>query len=444
MNDHSKPARTVPRFSATFDPYTLSEIRRAAETGIYDIRGGGAKRRVPHFDDLLFLGASISRYPLEGYRERCGTDVVLGARHAKKPITLKIPVTIAGMSFGSLSAQAKEALGRGASAMGTSTTTGDGGMTEEERGHSSILVYQYLPSRYGMNPDDLRRADAIEVVVGQGAKPGGGGMLLGQKISARVAAMRTLPEGIDQRSACRHPDWTGPDDLAIKIEELREITDWEKPIYVKVGASRPYYDTALAVKSGADVVVLDGMQGGTAATQEVFIEHVGIPTLAAIRPAVKALQDLGMHRKVQLIVSGGIRNGADVAKALALGADAVSIGTAALVALGDNDPMYEEEYQALGTTAGAYDDWHEGKDPAGITTQDPHLAARLDPLLAGRRLANFLAVMTLECQTIARAAGKSHVHNLEPEDLVALTVEAAAMAGVPLAGTSWIPGQGGF
>jgi glutamate synthase domain-containing protein 2 len=253
--------------------------------------------------------------------------------------------------------------------------------------------------------------------------------------------MRRLPQGIDQRSASRHPDWTGPDDLEIKIEELREITDWEKPIYVKVGASRPYYDTALAVKAKADVVVLDGMQGGTAATQEVFIEHVGIPTLAAIRPAVKALQDLGLHRKVQLVVSGGIRNGADVAKALALGADAVSIGTAALVALGDNDPTREADYNALGTTAGAYDDWHEGRDPAGITTQDPKLADRLDPVLAGRRLANYLKVLTLEAQTIARACGKSHLHNLEPEDLVALTIEAAAMAGVPIAGTDWIPGR---
>ena len=436
--------RTVPRFSATFDPATLAEIRRAAATGIYDIRGGGAKRRLPHFDDLLFLGASISRYPLEGYRERCATEVVLGARYAKQPITLKIPITIAGMSFGSLSAQAKEALGRGATLAGTSTTTGDGGMTDEERGHSQTLVYQVLPSRYGMNPDDLRRADAIEVVVGQGAKPGGGGMLLGQKISPRVAAMRTLPEGIDQRSACRHPDWTGPDDLEIKILEIREITDWQKPIYVKVGASRPYYDTALAAKSGADVVVIDGMQGGTAATQDVFIEHVGIPTLAAIRPAVAALQELGLHRTVPLIVSGGIRSGADVAKALALGADAVSIGTAALVALGDNDPRWEAEYQALGTTAGAYDDWHEGRDPAGITTQDATLAARLDPVLAGRRLANYLAVLTLEAQAIARACGKSHLHNLEPEDLVALTIEAAAMAQVPLAGTAWIPGKGAF
>ncbi|MBN9020652.1 MAG: FMN-binding glutamate synthase family protein, partial [Rhizobiales bacterium] len=162
MMDRTPP--TLPRHSATFDPYTMSEIRRAAATGIYDIRGAGAKRKVPHFDDLLFLGASISRYPLEGYREKCGTDVWLGTRHAEKPIHLRIPITIAGMSFGSLSAQAKESLGRGATIAGTSTTTGDGGMTEEERGHSEILVYQVLPLRYGMNPDDLRRADAIEIV----------------------------------------------------------------------------------------------------------------------------------------------------------------------------------------------------------------------------------------------------------------------------------------
>ena len=433
--------QTVPVQSSTFSQTINAEIRRAAATGIYDIRGGGAKRKVPHFDDLLFLGASISRYPLEGYREKCETKVTLGTRFAKNPIEIDIPITIAGMSFGSLSGGAKEALGRGASMAGTSTTTGDGGMTAEERGHSSKLVYQYLPSRYGMNPDDLRKADAIEVVVGQGAKPGGGGMLLGQKISDRVAQMRNLPKGIDQRSACRHPDWTGPDDMEIKILELREITGWRVPIYVKIGGARPYFDTTLAVKAGADVVVLDGMQGGTAATQDVFIEHVGQPILACIREAVRALQDLDMHREVQLIVSGGVRNGADVAKCMALGADAVSIGTAALIALGDNDPRWEDEYQKLGTTAGAYDDWHEGKDPAGITTQDPELTKRFDPVEGGRRLNNYLKVMTLEAQTIARACGKSHLHNLEPEDLCALTIEAAAMAGVPLAGTTWIPGR---
>ncbi|WP_438970683.1 FMN-binding glutamate synthase family protein [Methylophaga sp.] len=439
-----KKYMTEPRESATFDRSTMSEIRRAADTGIYDIRGAGAKRKLPHFDDLLFLGASMSRYPLEGYREKCNTSVTLGNRFAKKPIELEIPVTIAGMSFGALSAYAKEALGRGASAVGTSTTTGDGGMTPEERGQSTKLVYQYLPSRYGMNPDDLRKADAIEVVLGQGAKPGGGGMLLGQKITDRVAQMRTLPKGVDQRSACRHPDWTGPDDLEIKIKELREITDWQVPIYIKVGATRTYYDVKLAVKAGADVIVVDGMQGGTAATQDVFIEHVGIPTMAAIPQAVQALQEMGMHRKVQLIVSGGIRNGADVAKCMALGADAVAIGTAAMIALGDNDPKWEEEYQKLGSTAGSYDDWHEGRDPAGISTQDPELMKRFDPVEGGRRLANYLRVLTLEAQTLARACGKNDLRNLEPEDLVALNIEAAAMARVPLAGTSWIPGEHNF
>ncbi len=450
-NSPDDRARLGLRESATFDRATIAAIQRAADTGIYDIRGWGAKRPLPHFDDLLFLGASMSRYPLEGYRERCATDVVLGDRFAKHPLHLDIPVTIAGMSFGALSGPAKEALGRGASEVGTSTTTGDGGMTPEERGQSKYLVYQYLPSRYGMNPDDLRKADAIEVVLGQGAKPGGGGMLLGQKISERVAGMRTLPQGIDQRSACRHPDWTGPDDLTIKINELREITDWEKPIYVKVGATRTYYDVKLAVHAGADVVVVDGMQGGTAATQEVFIEHVGIPTLAAIPQAVQALQELGVHRTgasgatgrkgVQLIVSGGIRNGADVAKALALGADAVAIGTAALIALGDNHPRYAAEYEKLGSAAGFYDDFQDGSDPAGISTQDPELAARFDPVAGGHRLANYLRVLTMEAQTIARACGKSHVCHLEPDDLVAVSIEAAAMARIPLAGTDWIPGS---
>jgi glutamate synthase domain-containing protein 2 len=427
--------------SHSFPHDTIAEIQRMADEGLYYIRGFGAKRKLPTFDDLLFLGASATRYPLEGYRERCGTNVTLGSRFAKTPIELKIPITIAGMSFGALGAHAKESLGRAATAMGTTTTTGDGGMTPEERRSSKTLVYQVLPSRYGMNPNDLRKADAIEVVIGQGAKPGGGGMLLGQKITERVASMRTLPVGIDQRSASRHPDWTGMDDLEIKINELREITDWQKPIYVKIGASRPHYDVPMCVKAGADVIVLDGMQGGTAATQDVFIEHVGIPTLPALRLAVDALKQMDMHRKVQLIVSGGIRTGADVAKALAMGADAVSIGVGALIALGCNKPVYEEDYEALGTAPGFCHHCHTGRCPVGITTQRPELEARLEPERGARLVRNYLTALTLELQTVARANGKSHVLNLEPEDLVALTVEAAAMAGVPLAGTSWIPGK---
>jgi glutamate synthase domain-containing protein 2 len=432
------------RASASFPPEIIAEIQRAADQGVYDIRGLGAKRRVPSFDDLVLLGASVSRYPLEGYRERCDTNVMLGTRYAKKPIELKIPITIAGMSFGALGANAKEALGLAASAMGTSTTTGDGGMTPEERLSSKTLVYQLLPSRYGMNPEDLRKADAVEVVVGQGAKPGGGGMLLGHKITDRVAEMRDLPVGIDQRSACRHPDWTGPDDMEIKIRELREITDWQVPIYVKVGATRTHYDVTLAVKAGADVVVVDGMQGGTAATQDVFIEHVGIPTLPAVRLAVEALKELDMHRKVQLVVSGGIRCGADVAKAMALGADAVAIGSAAMMAIGCNKPVYVEDYHKLGTEPGYCHHCHTGRCPVGVASQDADLEERLDPANGSRHLKNYLTTMVLELQTLARACGKSHVLNLEPEDMAALTIEAAAMAQVPLAGTDWIPGLKGM
>jgi glutamate synthase domain-containing protein 2 len=436
--------------SFSFDRHAIDYIRRASEFGLYDIRGMGAKRRLPTFDDLTFLSASASRYPLEGYREKCVSKTLLGTRNARKPIELEIPITIAGMSFGALSANVKEAIGRAATAAGTSTTTGDGGMTPEERQSSKTLVYQCLPSRYGFNPDDLRKADAIEVVLGQGAKPGGGGMLLGQKISARVAGMRTLPEGIDQRSACRHPDWTGPDDLKIKILELREITDWQVPIYVKMGATRVRDDVKLAVKAGADVVVIDGMQGGTAATQQVFIEHAGIPTLAAVPLAVEALDEMNVLGEVQLIISGGIRSGADVAKALALGADAVAIGQGVLIALGCNANTYVQagrhidaiaDYNALGVSPGYCHHCHTGKCPVGITTQDPILEKRLEPEEGARRLRNYLKVLTMEVTTLARACGKSNVHHLEKEDLVALTIEAAAMAKVPLAGTNWIPGQ---
>ena len=435
--------------SYSYNRKVLSYIHLAAERGVYELRGLGAKRQVPTFDDLVFLTGSASRYPLEGYREKCKTKTVLGTRHAQQPIELDIPITIAGMSFGSLSANCKEAIGRAASEMGTSTTTGDGGMTPEERQSSKTLIYQCLPSRYGSDPDDVRRAEGIEVVIGQGAKPGGGGMLLGHKMSARVADMRTLPEGIDQRSACRHPDWTGPDDLAIKIGELREITDWRVPIYVKIGATRVKDDVKLVVKAGADVVVLDGMQAGTAATQQVFIEHTGIPTLPAVRLAVEALDEMNMIGKVQLIVSGGVRSGADVAKALALGADAVAIGQGVLMALGCNSTTWtkgqqqidaSQDYANLGVRPGYCHHCHTGLCPVGVTTQDEELQQRLDPAWGARRLKNYLQVMNLELTTLARACGKSNVHHLEPEDLVALTVEAAAMAKVPLAGTDWIPG----
>ncbi len=437
MSDGSQAQGGRLRPSGTFLPDVIEEIQAKAETGLYRIRGYGTlrPRRWATFDDLTFLPCSLTRIPLEGYREKCSTKTVLGKRFASKPITLDIPVMITGMSWGALSYNAKVALARGASAMGSSNTTGDGGMLTAERENSKTLVYEVLPSRYGINIHDMRRADAIELTIGQGAKPGTGGLLLGSKVSDTIAKQRDLPVGVDQRSPARHPDFLGPDDMIIKIEELREATDWQVPIFVKMGATRVFDDVKLAAKAGADVIVVDGMEGGTGASPAILQEHTGIPTLAAVCEARTALEDCRLYGEVQLIIAGGIRDGVDAAKAMALGADAVYIGTAALIALNCNKALYVDDYHTLGTEPGYCHHCHTGRCPVGITTQDPELMQRLEIDRGAERVANLLRAMTLEIQMLARACGKSDVHHLEPEDMAALSLEASAICGIPLAGT---------
>jgi glutamate synthase domain-containing protein 2 len=428
--------------SPIWDPMTIEDIQTKARLGRYRIRAGSTRHRIPRLDDLVFLPATMTRLPLEGYRENCETRTVLGAAHGcERPLDLAIPIYVTSMSFGALSWNAKAALGRAASRLGTATFTGEGGMLPEERQESRLLVYQMTPSRYMLDLEHLRMADGLELVVGQGAKPGTGGVLLGAKVADRVAEMRTLPKGIDQRSAVRHPDFHGADDMEVKLEELRIATDNQVPIFVKMGACRVKDDVKIAAKVGADVIVVDGMEGGTGASPEVLLDHTGIPTIATVTQAREALEELGLYGKVNLVVSGGVRSGADVAKLLALGADAVAVGTSVLIALNCNAPYYLEDYAALGTQPGHCHHCHTGRCPVGITTQDPELVARLDIEEAAERVVNFVNSMVMEMTLLAKACGKSDVHNLEPEDLRALSVEAAAMAKVPLAGTDWIPGN---
>ncbi len=423
--------------SQLWPPWVLEDIHAKAELGRYRIRGFSTFQKVTHFDDLTFLSTGLTRFPLEGYKERCNTRTVIGGLRAEKPLILETPIYISGMSYGALSANAKTALGKGAAMVGTASCTGDGGMLQSERDASDKLIYQVLPSRYGFNPHHLVQAQAVEIVVGQGAKPGTGGMLMGVKVLDDIADMRDLPRGIDQRSPARHPDWLGPDDLAVKIEQLREATDWRVPIHVKLGACRVDDDVKLAAKAGADAIVIDSMVAGTGASAEVLIEHSGIPTVPAIVMAREALRELGLYGKVSLIASGGIRNGADVAKALALGADAVAIGIGALVALNCNKDIPESDFiNEIGVPAGQCRHCHTGKCPVGITTQDPELTKRLDPDEAAERVANYINSMTMEMALLTRSLGKGDVHSLEPEDLAALTIEASAMARVPLVGTN--------
>jgi len=424
-----------------FTPEVIDDIHIKAELGRYRMRGMAIFKKIPSWDDLTFLPGTLTRFVIEGYREKCETKTVLGAR-AKRPVVLDIPIYITGMSFGALSYEAKVALARGATMAGTATCSGEGGMIPDERRYSTKWIYQCIQSRYGFNPHHLYLADACEIFIGQGCKVGLGGHLMGQKVTDQVAEMRSLPAGIDQRSPARHPDWLGPDDLALKVNELREATDWQIPIQLKLGAARVYDDVRMAAKCGPDSIYIDGMEGSTGAGPHIATEETGIPGIAAIRQARKALDDVGKSGEISLVYAGGIRNGADVAKALALGADAVAIGTAALIALNCNKDIPEADFESeVGVPAGYCYHCHTGRCPVGVATQDPKLRKRLNPDEAAERVYNFLHTLTMEAQMMARACGKTNVHSLEPEDLAALTVEASALAMVPLAGSQHTVGR---
>ncbi|WP_419916583.1 FMN-binding glutamate synthase family protein [Candidatus Poriferisodalis sp.] len=428
--------------SRIFTPEVINDIHVKAELGRYRMRGFSIFKKIPHWDELVFLPGTLTRFVIEGYREKCETKTVIGSRFAEKPLELDIPVYITGMSFGALSLEAKMALAKGASMAGTATCSGEGGMIPPERDLSTKWYYQIIQSRYGFNPHHLMLADAVEFFIGQGCKVGLGGHLMGQKVTEQVAEMRSLPAGIDQRSPARHPDWLGPDDLSLKIQEVREATDYQIPIQLKLGSARVYDDVRMAAKCGPDVIYLDGAEGGTGAGPHLATEETGIPLMAAIPEARRALEDVGLADDIDLVVAGGIRNGGDVAKCLALGANAVALGTAALMALNCNKeiPGVTDYEGTIGVPAGECYHCHTGRCPVGVATQDVELRKRLDVDEAALRVYNFLITLTMEVQMLARACGKTDIHSLEPEDLAALTHEAAAMAKVPIAGTNYIPG----
>jgi glutamate synthase domain-containing protein 2 len=264
----------------------------------------------------------------------------------------------------------------------------------------------------------VNAGDGVEIKIGQGAKPGMGGHLLGAKVTEEIAKVRGIPVGSDALSPCRYYDVLAPEDLKKQVEFLRDVTNYEKPIWIKLGPSRPYEDVRMAALAGVDAISLDGMAGGTGASPDAVTQGVGIPTIACIPPAVRALKDLGLHRKVKLFALGGLRGGLDAFKALALGADGVGFATAAEIAMGCRACMA----------------CHKGGCPYGITSQDPKLRARLDPETAAERLTNFINATAEEIKMLTMLSGHDDITELSEEDLRALDINTAAITGLKLVG----------
>ena len=395
---------------------TFDKVRMKARVGRYLMRAGGNTRRLPGFQDLVFVPKPFR--PVV-HPEEVNTRVKLGGHYAELPLDVAMPIIIAPMSYGALSKPAKIALAKGSSMADTCTNTGEGGMMPEERAAAKQMIYQCLPGRYGWNIRDMLRADGLELLISQGAKPGMGGHLMAEKMTEEIARIRGLPQDIDLRSPSRHPDILGADDLIIKIEEFREATDWKIPISLKVAMGRIKDDIRIAVNDKADMIQLDGQQGSTGAAPDTTMENLGIPTMCGLANAVRSLHEMRWFGQIDIVVMGGIRGGADAAKAIAMGANAVSVGLGAMMALGCNGCMQ----------------CFTGRCVKGIATQDPELTRRLDIDEAAEGVHNYLTAMNEEIKYVCASLGKRDIRELDREDLQATTIDVSAMTGLPLVGT---------
>jgi glutamate synthase domain-containing protein 2/rubredoxin len=388
----------------------MADIHRMALTGESVVEPMRSRKPVVSWDDILIRGAQLARLPLNR-DETIDTKTVIGPR-ARKPLVIGTPIIVSHMSFGALSREAQMALALGSGAAGTAMSSGEGGILPEAMKMAHKYIFEYVPNRYSVTPENLERVDAVEIKFGQSAKPGMGGHLPGAKVTAEIAAVRGLREGADIVSPSRFPDIATRGDLKRKVDELRRLSKG-RPIGIKFAAGHVEADLEFALSAGPDFITIDGRAGATGAAVKLIKDATSVPTIYALDRARRYLEARGI-KDVTLIVAGGLRVSPDFAKALALGADAVAIGTTALMAIGC------QQYRICDT----------GRCPVGIATQDPGLRARLDVDEAARGLANFLRVSTEELKDFARLTGNDSVHKLSVRDLVTTSSEISEFTAI--------------
>lgn len=380
----------------------MKEIHEMAVSGKSLHSSMGTQMNMPGWDDILLLGAQLNPPPLDD-GEPVVTRTVIG-KHAKKPLVIENPVFISHMSFGALSKETKISLARGSALAGSAMCSGEGGILPEEKAAADKYIFEYVPNRYSVTPENLSTSDAIEIKIGQGTKPGMGGHLPGDKVTGEIAAIRGKKIGQDIQSPSKFPDIHTRDDLKELVYMLREASEG-RPIGIKIAAGRIEKDLEFCVYAEPDFITIDGRGGATGSSPFFLRESTSVPTIYALHRARKHLDSVGSD--ISLIITGGLRVSSDFAKAIAMGADAVAIASAALIAAAC------QQYRICGT----------GMCPAGVATQDPSLRARLNPDAAAARVGNFLNVSLEELKTFARITGNKNLHDLSVSDLVTINRE---------------------
>ena len=424
IDSDEQPQETVmPKGSLAYDPQYerqdknsrfMKEIHEMAVSGKSIDSAMGTLMPLPGWDDILLLGAQLNPPPLLDH-DPVETRTVIG-KHARKPMVLESPIYISHMSFGALSREAKIALSKGSAMAKTAMCSGEGGILAEEKAAAYKYIFEYIPNKYSVTDDNLRSADAIEIKIGQGTKPGMGGHLPGEKVTAEIAALRGKKPGEDVQSPSRFPEISSKEDLKAMVTMLRERSEG-RPIGIKIAAGHIEQDLEHCIYAEPDFVTIDGRGGATGSSPLLLRESTSVPTIYALSRARRYLD--AMQSDISLVITGGLRVSSDFAKALAMGADAVAIASAALIAAAC------QQYRICGT----------GKCPVGVATQDPELRKRLHVDASAQRVANFLNVSLEELKTFARVTGNTSVHDLSMDNLVTLDKEIAEYTGIRHAGS---------